>query len=289
LKKLDYSYAAPYVFGFFVGLGALILWYFSALAIDEKVITENDHYLIKLFITLIGTLSGSVVGASLAFRYNKIIEEGKEYSSLVGSLIQANMIMAGHIEHIATMLQHIAGSKGKSEIEYFFNLRNFHIPDYVQKQNLEGFKSILKEAPWLLGVYHDMESAVLEINEISKIKSETFEHYIKPMFYAQNMVSDSKAEGDFTTSELKKLTGERLFEDYILYSKMLISVTLTKAHEAIYCHNKLKNFLSERFETEEIPVYGDIDKIKQLVDAIRTRGVLHGLVEDVDRNVSAWS
>ena len=276
------------MFGIFVGLGALLLWYFSALAIDKSLMPKNGHYLIQLCIVVAGALSGSVVGATVAFKYNKSNEDKKERDELIGNLVRANMVMAGHIEHVLTMLNHIEESKGKAEIDYLFNLRNFCIKYVVQKQSQEGFQLILKDAPWLLSAYHDMESAVFELNYIVEERNNIFEHQIKPKLYNQDMVSNSKVDGLYSETFLIGLFSKQLYQDYISSSHRLVVATLINAHKAVYNHKKITLLLSENFHSESIPVYGDIEKIESSLDKINNKGEINRLVAEVNELITMW-
>ena len=66
LSKYRYD---PVITGIFVGIGGLILWYFSALAIDENTLPAHYDYIAKFFSVLLGAFA--------AFRFNAYLESRK--------------------------------------------------------------------------------------------------------------------------------------------------------------------------------------------------------------------
>ncbi|SFC70531.1 hypothetical protein SAMN05660479_02222 [Microbulbifer thermotolerans] len=70
LNKYRYD---PVVTGVLVGIGALVLWYFSALAIDKKVLPAYFEHISRFFTVLIAAL----VGAFAAFRFNSMLDHKK--------------------------------------------------------------------------------------------------------------------------------------------------------------------------------------------------------------------
>lgn len=87
MKKYRYD---PVVTGLFVGFGALILWYYSSLAIENKIVPVYFDYMMKIITILIATL----VGAFSAFRFNRSIENERQSKLLIENLRHTNFLIA---------------------------------------------------------------------------------------------------------------------------------------------------------------------------------------------------
>jgi hypothetical protein len=61
------------VTGLFTGIGFVVLWYFSSLAIENEVIPKYFEYIIRFFTVLVASLSGALA----AFWFNGRIEDRK--------------------------------------------------------------------------------------------------------------------------------------------------------------------------------------------------------------------
>lgn len=57
------------------GIGALILWYFSALAIDQSVVPDNLLGLLDYIFKFVSVMIAALTGAYCAFRFNASLEE----------------------------------------------------------------------------------------------------------------------------------------------------------------------------------------------------------------------
>ncbi len=87
LKNYRYD---PLFTGLFIGLGTLILWYYSSLAIENKVVPLHFDYVMK-FITV---LSAAFIGAFFAFRFNRSIEIERQSKILIENLRHTNFLIA---------------------------------------------------------------------------------------------------------------------------------------------------------------------------------------------------
>lgn len=70
LKNYNYD---PVVTGVFVGIGSLVIWYFSCLAIDKQLVPGNYEFLAGF----LSTLTATFVGAFLAFKFNSKLDQKK--------------------------------------------------------------------------------------------------------------------------------------------------------------------------------------------------------------------
>jgi hypothetical protein len=70
LKPYNYD---PVVTGVFTGLGAVTIWYFSCLAVENALIPNSFETVAKFLLTMIATF----VGAFLAFAYNSKLDKKK--------------------------------------------------------------------------------------------------------------------------------------------------------------------------------------------------------------------
>ena len=57
----------------FIGIGSLVIWYFSCLVIDKQLVPSNYEFLARF----LSTLTATFVGAFLAFKFNSKLEQKK--------------------------------------------------------------------------------------------------------------------------------------------------------------------------------------------------------------------
>ncbi|WP_158653312.1 hypothetical protein [Aeromonas veronii] len=96
LKKYRYD---PVITGLVVGLGALMLWYYSSLAIENKTVPVYLDYIMKFISVLIATL----VGAFSAFIFNRKIEDGRQNKVLIENLRHANFLIAVKLNQLRVL------------------------------------------------------------------------------------------------------------------------------------------------------------------------------------------
>jgi len=114
----------PYIWGAFVGLLTLNLWYFSALAIDKSVVPVR----FEIVVALVGAVVGPFVGAYAAFRLQareKLSERQKERKAALNAGLFTLLMQLNAVRNIKKDIEPY-----RTEIARAFLLPAFKHPDY---------------------------------------------------------------------------------------------------------------------------------------------------------------
>ena len=176
----DYRYD-PLLTGIFVGIGALVLWYFSSLAIEQKVISSNFDHIIRFFTILIATLCG----AFAAFRFNAKLEEGKELrkqealiNEKVAKLNKALLNIAIQLNVISNIVSVL--NRYENIHEHAFKMRaekNFNEKVYV---DINELSLILTNEPMLLMELSVEQDGFIQTIESLKTRNEHYINVLQP-------------------------------------------------------------------------------------------------------------
>lgn len=193
----DYRYD-PVVTGIFVGIGTLVLWYFSCLVIEEKTYPTYFDHISRFFTVLIATL----VGAFAAFRFNASLDEKKaarENDALIASKVailnkallnvalQLNVI--GNIEKLLNRYNNIHEHAFKMPAEKNFN-ENISV-------DINEISLILTNNPQLLMEISVEQDGFIQTIESLKVRHEHFIKELQPRMSALGLLDRKSNIGEY--------------------------------------------------------------------------------------------
>ncbi|WP_370298113.1 hypothetical protein [Pontibacterium sp.] len=198
----------PLVTGLIVGIGALILWYFSCLAIEQKLIPSNFDHITRFFTILVATLCG----AFAAFRFNAKLEERKVSrenevlenekvavlnKALLNIALQLNVI--GNIKRLLDRYDNIHEHAFKMPAEKNFNEKVF--------VDVNEIALILTGEPMLLMEISVEQDGFIQTIESLKVRHENYINEIQP-----NMSKLGLLDRKSNTAEYEELLPYHVFK-----------------------------------------------------------------------------
>lgn len=197
---------APEIWGVFIAIITLNLWYLSSLAVEHKVLP----YAATPLIGLITAAIGAFLGAYFAFQLRKYEEKTGKTEKQKSSIDEALLILIRQ----ANALQNIYNDlkKYKQPHERAFLLPAIKPPSYSDlKQNLQSLNFLIdhQEVQTILILSIEQERFEQAMHAI-EIRNVFFVQEVQPVL-SQHNLNDKQ----ISLPELKELLGERLYHGSI--------------------------------------------------------------------------
>jgi len=249
LKKYRYD---PVVTGLFTGIGFVVLWYFSSLAIENEVIPKYFEYIIRFFTVLVASLSGALA----AFWFNGRIEEKKNERdekrkteervailnrALLNVVLQLNAI--GNIQKLLSRFKNIHEHAFKMPAEKNFNEKIF--------VNIDEISLIITDFPQLLLELSVEQDAFIQTVESLKVRHEHFLKELQPKMNELGLL-----DRECTIGEYEHLLPYHIFKGAYDSANNLISNVTSSKIGLEDKFEKLREACKKRYPNYEfMPVY----------------------------------
>jgi len=221
----------PEILGIFVGTGALLLWYFSSLAIDKSVIPSS----FQSIFTICGSAFGAFIGAYCAFKLRQLEENQNKHNKRKTALDLCLFTMARQYNAVSLLKRQY----DEYPVKFFraFNMPAMKPPEYTD------LKVKLDELIFLTS--HDQMDFLFHLS----IEQERFDQAIFAVAlrndyaidHLQPELAKHKLNGkDVSSEELKEILGTQIFHssvnlvntayDHLTASEKSILEMLNKLH-----------------------------------------------------------
>lgn len=204
MKRIkDYS---PELWGVFIAIITLNLWYLSSLAVEHTVLP----YAATPVIGLITAAIGAFLGAYFAFQLRKHEEKTAKIEKNKSSIDEALLILVRQANALQTIRQSL--DKYKKPYERAFLLPAIKPPSYSDlKQNFQNLNFLIEhgEVQTILILSIEQERFEQAINAI-EIRNIFYVQEVQPALSLHNL-----SKKNISLSELEKILGERLYHGSI--------------------------------------------------------------------------
>jgi len=202
MKNFKYD---PLVTGVFVGFGMLVLWYFSSLAVNEKVVPTNIEYLIR-FVTV---LAASLSGAYAAFFFNQRTIDQNKHLSNIEALKTTMFISAVKLNKLRSLYGQVFKEHENKEHRWCSAPSFNEIPDTYARVDFEKLDFLIlkydRELLKLKIAEESFESAIVSLNSRSKLHVELLQPEQEKVFNDNENVTCNNIERYLSMSVLETM------------------------------------------------------------------------------------
>lgn len=188
----------PVVTGLFAGIGFIVLWYFSSLAIEQRLLPKYFEYIIRFFTVLLASLSG----AFAAFRFNARIEDKKNQREEDKKVKEKVAILNRALLNIALQLNAI--NNIKNLLSRYPNIHDqaFKMPaemNFNEKISVDvnEISLILSDYPQLLMEISVEQDAFILTVESLKVRHEHFIRELQPKMNELGLLDRKCTVGEY--------------------------------------------------------------------------------------------
>jgi hypothetical protein len=161
----EYRYD-PFVTGVFVGIGLLVIWYFSSLAIEKKILPFYFDHIFR-FISILG-------GAFVAFRFNSMLEGKRQERERERN---KNSLLLDKIEH-AIFKIHAYSRSGK---KYLWSIKRDNQDIIRDKEASTEARELIYEIEVYKNIYFEempLDPSALYA-ELERLAGECDKHWMR--------------------------------------------------------------------------------------------------------------
>lgn len=242
----------PEILGLIVGSGALILWYFSSLAIDKAVVPSS----FQSIVTICGSAFGAFFGAYCAFKLRQYEESQNKSNKRKAALDSCLFTMARQRNAVSLMKKEY--DKYPGEFARAFLMPAAKPPEYKDvKVNLEDLMFLTNHESVMLLFHLSIEQERFEqvVFAVNNRNTYTVDH-LQPAL-AKHGVNGKT----ISARELKETLGEMIFKTSINAANNAHELLIASEKSILKIHNELRETAKSMYPGEKFLKLEDADPI----------------------------